>query len=159
MAHLGGYDLSEKIRPHQGPKRATRLAAVAITWNLLRHFSPYLEPVSKAWEVALEQGLRDAATALDDATFLHGFRTFTAPFREGHIFPRMDSCPEGTFHCPSMLLRRKGRMVRFTDSRWSGAQVFELSGPLPIDLTPVDAAPDPEDDPGSESKPRDGYLS
>ncbi|MDP2877091.1 MAG: S41 family peptidase, partial [Holophaga sp.] len=107
--HVGGYELSEKIRPHQGPKRASRLAAVVITWNLLRHFSPYLEPVQKEWEAALEQGLRDAATASDDAAFLHGFRTFTANFRDGHIFPRMESCLQRSFSLPFYVAQAEGR--------------------------------------------------
>jgi len=107
--HVGGYDLSEKIHAHQGPKRATRLASVAITWNLLRYFSPYLEPVEKEWEAALEHGLRDAATASDDAAFLHGFRTFTARFRDGHIWPRMDSSPQGAFSLPFYVAQAEGR--------------------------------------------------
>jgi len=107
--HVGGYELSEKIRPHQGPKQATRLAAVTITWNLLRHFSPYFEPVQKEWEAALEQGLRDAATASDDAAFLHGFRTFTARFRDGHIWPRMEACPQGAFSLPFSVAQAEGR--------------------------------------------------
>lgn len=107
--HEGGYGLSRDIHPHRGPVRATRLAAVVVTWNLLRHFSPYLEPVQQAWEDALEPGLREAAAAPDPAAFLHTFRTFTARFRDGHIWPTLTAGESRAFSLPFRVAQAEGR--------------------------------------------------
>ena len=42
--------------------RATRLAAVALAWNVLRHFYPYFDVVKTDWPAALRQALGSAAT-------------------------------------------------------------------------------------------------
>ena len=36
--------------------RATRLAAVALAWNVLQHFYPYFDVVQTDWPGALPQG-------------------------------------------------------------------------------------------------------
>ncbi len=132
--HRGAYGISMDIRAAAGPPRASRLAAVAVAWNLLRHFSPYLETVAMDWERALEDGLRDAATAGDDATFLHTFRTFMSRFRDGHIWPRMPKDMSRNFSLPFSVAHAEGRafvlrVAPHQDARLTpGCEILSVEG-------------------------------
>ena len=46
--------------------RATRLAAVALGWNILQHFYPYFDVVQTDWPAALREALATAATDADE---------------------------------------------------------------------------------------------
>jgi C-terminal processing protease CtpA/Prc len=64
--------------------RATRLAAVALGWNVLQHFYPYFDVVQADWPVALRDALTAAATDADDLAFLRTLRLMVAALHDGH---------------------------------------------------------------------------
>jgi C-terminal processing protease CtpA/Prc len=64
--------------------RATRLAAVALGWNVLQHFYPYFDVVQADWPVALRDALAAAATDTDERGFLRTLRLMVAALHDGH---------------------------------------------------------------------------
>lgn len=64
--------------------RTTRLAAVALAWNVFQHFYPYFDVVADDWPGALERALREAAEDEDAAAFLRTLRTLVATLDDGH---------------------------------------------------------------------------
>jgi C-terminal processing protease CtpA/Prc len=64
--------------------RATRLAAVALGWNVLQHFYPYFDVVQAEWPVALREALASAATDGDEQAFLRTLRLMVAALHDGH---------------------------------------------------------------------------
>jgi C-terminal processing protease CtpA/Prc len=67
-----------------GNDRATRLAAVALTWNVLQHFYPYFDVVKTDWPGALRTALRAAATDGDELAFLNTLRRMIVALHDGH---------------------------------------------------------------------------
>jgi C-terminal processing protease CtpA/Prc len=67
-----------------GNDRATRLAAVALAWNVFQHFYPYFDVVKTDWPEALRRALRAAATDRDEQAFLNTLRRLTAALHDGH---------------------------------------------------------------------------
>ena len=51
---------------YTGNDRATRLADVALGWNILQHFYPYFDVVKTDWPKALKDALTSAATDQND---------------------------------------------------------------------------------------------
>src|SRR5207237_3578066 len=80
-----------------GNDRATRLAAVALGWNVLQHFYPYFDLVSTDWEGALGKALEAAATDRDEADFLKTLRRMVAALHDGH--GRVFHASERSFRC------------------------------------------------------------
>jgi hypothetical protein len=78
----------EKARPKSarssGDDRATRLAAVALGWNVLRHFYPYFDVAKSDWSAALRGALESAATDRDERMFLTTLRRMVAALNDGH---------------------------------------------------------------------------
>jgi len=64
--------------------RATRLGAVVIAWNVLRHFYPYDDVVPCDWDGMLERALRSAAADADAVAFLATLRRLVAEIHDGH---------------------------------------------------------------------------
>ncbi len=64
--------------------RATRLAAVALGWNVLQHFYPYFDVVQADWPAALREALTAAATDADGRAFLRTLRLMVAALHDGH---------------------------------------------------------------------------
>lgn len=67
-----------------GNDRATRLADVALAWNIFQHFYPYFDVVQTDWPAALQDALRSAATDRDEAAFLETLRLLVARLHDGH---------------------------------------------------------------------------
>ncbi len=55
----------ESRRPYTGGDRTTRLADVALCWNVMQHFYPYFDVVDTDWSRALTTALSAAATDAD----------------------------------------------------------------------------------------------
>jgi hypothetical protein len=53
-----------------GDDRTTRLADVALAWNIYQHFYPYFDVVKTDWNAVLPDALTSAATDSDDRAFL-----------------------------------------------------------------------------------------
>jgi len=64
--------------------RATRLAAVALAWNVLQHFYPYFDVVKTDWSRALRDALRSAATDSSQRAFANTLARMVAALHDGH---------------------------------------------------------------------------
>jgi hypothetical protein len=64
--------------------RATRLAAVALAWNVFQHFYPYFDVVKTDWPGALTAALNSAATDQNERAFLDTLRRLVAALHDGH---------------------------------------------------------------------------
>jgi C-terminal processing protease CtpA/Prc len=64
--------------------RATRLAAVALAWNVPQHFYPYFDVVAVDWPAELRRALTSAATDADERAFLLTLRRMMASLRDAH---------------------------------------------------------------------------
>ncbi len=64
--------------------RTTRLAAVALAWNVFQHFYPYFDVVETDWPGALRAGLSAASTDDGEAAFLRTLRRLVAALHDGH---------------------------------------------------------------------------
>src|SRR5262245_21298823 len=67
-----------------GNDRATRLAAVALAWNVFQHFYPYFDVVETDWPRALTTALMSAATDADERAFVITLRRLVAALKDGH---------------------------------------------------------------------------
>lgn len=74
----------EPFVPGTGDDRATRLAAVAIGWNVFQHFYPYFDVVDADWAAELPKALRGAAEAAGECEFLGTLRRMVAALDDGH---------------------------------------------------------------------------
>jgi len=63
--------------------RATRLADVALAWNVFQHFYPYFDVVQADWSVSLRHALSSAATDAEDG-FATTLRKLVADLHDGH---------------------------------------------------------------------------
>lgn len=75
-----------------GGDRATRLADVALSWNIFQHFYPYFDVVKTDWMGELTKALSSAATDSDDKAFLTTLRRMVAALHDGHggVYYAMD---------------------------------------------------------------------
>lgn len=64
--------------------RATRLADVALAWNVFQHFYPYFDVVATDWDAALPIALKKAAKDNGERAFLDTLREMVAQLHDGH---------------------------------------------------------------------------
>lgn len=64
--------------------RATRLADIALAWNVLQHFYPYFDVVETDWDAALGSALKKAATDDGERVFADTLREMIAHLHDGH---------------------------------------------------------------------------
>lgn len=69
---------------YSGNDRATRLAGVALAWNVFQHFYPYFDVVKTDWPRALREALTSAAADGDERAFLKTLRRMVAALHDGH---------------------------------------------------------------------------
>lgn len=67
-----------------GDDRNTRLADVALAWNVFEHFYPYFDIVKVDWYEVLRKSLTAAATDPDARAFLDTLRRMVASAADGH---------------------------------------------------------------------------
>jgi C-terminal processing protease CtpA/Prc len=67
-----------------GNDRATRLADVALAWNIFQHFYPYFDVVQADWPHALREALTSAANDPNERAFLDTLRRMVAQLHDGH---------------------------------------------------------------------------
>lgn len=63
-----------------------RVAGVIIVWNVIQHFSPYLEFSNGPWESALRPAIYAAVAARSDAEYAQALLSLVAKLRDGHGF-------------------------------------------------------------------------
>jgi C-terminal processing protease CtpA/Prc len=76
-----------------GNDRATRLADVALAWNVFQHFYPYFDVVKADWPAVLRSSLRSAATDADETAFLDTLKRLVVAIEDGHGSVRLGSQP------------------------------------------------------------------
>jgi Peptidase family S41 len=84
---LPRVDAPPKPVPQPRPSaedRATRLAVIALAWNVLQHFYPYFDVVQADWPVALREALASAAVDVDERAFRRTLRFMVAALHDGH---------------------------------------------------------------------------
>src|SRR5262249_19540689 len=67
-----------------GNDRSTRLAAVALAWNVFQHFYPYFDVVETDWPHALVAALTTAATDADERAFIDTLNRLVTALHDGH---------------------------------------------------------------------------
>ncbi len=67
-----------------GDDRATRLAGVALAWNVFQHFYPYFDVVQSDWPAELRKALTRAATDADGQEFVFTLRRLMTALHDGH---------------------------------------------------------------------------
>jgi C-terminal processing protease CtpA/Prc len=80
-----------------GNDRSTRLAAVALAWNVMQHFYPYFDVVKTDWPGELRNALTRAATDADERAFLDTLRRLIAGLHDGHGFVDLKSAPAASY--------------------------------------------------------------
>jgi C-terminal processing protease CtpA/Prc len=83
-----------------GRDRATRLAAVALAWNVFQHFYPYFDVVGTDWPRELRRALAQAALDADDRAFMQTLRRLVAAVHDGHGGVYGAGAPEETSFPP-----------------------------------------------------------
>ena len=69
---------------YSGDDRATRLADVALAWNVLQHFYPYFDVVKTDWPRALKEALTSAGTDENENAFVNTLKRMVAQLHDGH---------------------------------------------------------------------------
>jgi C-terminal processing protease CtpA/Prc len=118
--------------------RATRMAAVITTWNVMQHFYPYFDVVRADWPAALRRALAGAAADGDRADFQATMERLVAALRDGHGSvsggPRMPALP-----LTLELVEGQVAVVAVGDSA-APADVRVGDVVLAVDGVPADAA-------------------
>lgn len=106
--------------------RATRLAAVALAWNVFQHFYPYFDVVDTDWPAALTAALSSAATDTDETRFLDTLRRLVAALHDGHGRVYNSGIPSHTYGPPFAWDWIEGHLVI--------TRIFEEKGLNPGDV-------------------------
>jgi hypothetical protein len=83
-----------------GKDRSTRLAAVALAWNVFQHFYPYFDVVNTDWPAELRRALSKAATDPDEDACLDTLRRLVAGLHDGHGNVALGSAAVQSFYPP-----------------------------------------------------------
>jgi C-terminal processing protease CtpA/Prc len=100
----------ELLISYSGNDRATRLADVALIWNVVQHFYPYFDVEKVDWRRSLADTLTKAAVDADETAFLKTLQHMIAGLNDGHggaYFSRDNN----TFPLPVIFDRIEGRLV------------------------------------------------
>lgn len=109
-----------------GDDRATRLAAVALAWNVFQHFYPYFDVVQADWPAELPRALRSAATDAGECPFLGTLRRLVAALHDGHG-SASHPCEGGRRQPPVLVEAVEGRpVVTGVDSSVAGVRVGDV---------------------------------
>jgi len=73
-----------RIVKYTGDDRATRLADVALAWNVFAHFYPYFDVTEGDWNAELPRALRTAATDANAEAFNQTLFRLVAALHDGH---------------------------------------------------------------------------
>lgn len=96
------------LMPATGDDRATRLANVALAWNIFQHFYPYFDVVRTDWAAELPRALATAATDAGECAFLGTMRRLVAALHDGHGRV-MHGCEAGQRPAPLLVEEVEGR--------------------------------------------------
>lgn len=68
-----------------GNDRYTRLADIALAWNVFQHFFPYFDVIKTDWYTVLPEALRRAAIDADERAFLATLKWLGVQLHDGHV--------------------------------------------------------------------------
>jgi len=105
---------------YSGNDRTTRLADVALAWNIFEHFYPYFDVVQTDWPQALRTALTDAANDRDEKAFVMTLSRMVAKLQDGHGWVR-DPSESFEFTYPVIPAWIEGQLV-ITDVASNGAE-------------------------------------
>lgn len=122
-----------------GDDRATRLADVALAWNVFQHFYPYFDVVQADWPGELRRGLTRAAVDRDVAAFEETLDRLVAALHDGHghVYQASDARPR---HLPILWDWVENRLVVTAVDREHAAGVVPGDVVTAIDGRPAEAA-------------------
>jgi hypothetical protein len=98
-------------RSYPAADRATRLAAVALTWNVIQHFYPYFDVVRTDWAAILPPALQQAAIDRGEEEFEDTLRRMIAALRDGHGHVSSLAAAQRQFAPPVALDWAEGRVI------------------------------------------------
>lgn len=84
LPHIAQRAEFPTIEKFTGNDRATRLADVALAWNILQHFYPYFDIVNVDWMQVLPKSLNLAANNKNETDFLKTLEWLIAQLKDGH---------------------------------------------------------------------------
>ncbi len=121
---------------YSGNDHATRLADVALAWNIFQHFYPYFDVVQTDWRRTLETALRSAANDPDEKAFLNTLRKMVVELHDGHGGVYQGA--SGSFTVPVIFGWIEARLV-VTDVADAGAEGLQPGDiVLKVNGTPSD---------------------
>jgi C-terminal processing protease CtpA/Prc len=91
-----GWSKPQGFTP-SGNDRSTRLAAVALAWNVFQHFYPYFDVVKADWPGELRGALALAATDADELAFRDTLNRLVAGLHDGHGYVGLKNAPQPSF--------------------------------------------------------------
>ena len=91
--------------------RGTRLAGVALAWNVLQHFYPYFDVVGGNWTEELRTALQAAAMDSSEAEFKRTLERMTAALQDGHVNVIGPGGPANTHALPLLWDWVQGELV------------------------------------------------
>jgi C-terminal processing protease CtpA/Prc len=121
--------------------RATRLAAVALAWNVFQHFYPYFDVVGTDWPRALATALTSAATDADERAFVDTLRRLMAALNDGHGHVFHSKLIDRSHALPLAWAWAEGRLViSHVLDEAAAAGLAPGDVVLAIDRQPIEAA-------------------
>ncbi|MBI4752470.1 MAG: hypothetical protein HY774_28600 [Acidobacteria bacterium] len=84
LPHIAQRAEFPTIEKFTGNDRATRLADVALAWNILQHFYPYFDIVNVNWMQVLPKALNLAANDKNEVAFKKTLQWLIAQLKDGH---------------------------------------------------------------------------
>jgi len=139
LPHIAPENKSKNdLVKYSGNDRGTRLADVALAWNIMQHFYPYFDVVQTDWPKALSEALTAAANDRGDSAFLNTLRRMMAQLHDGHgrVFSPRE---EEYYSIPAIWGWIEGRLV-ITDVADAGADLKPGDIVLSVDGRPSAAA-------------------
>ena len=99
-------------RPPGAGDRGTRLAAVALTWNVFQHFFSYWDTVATDWQASLAAALQEAAVDETGQDFLATLERLTDGLEDGHTrTTHLVYSDFGNYSAPFTVDRVEGQLI------------------------------------------------
>lgn len=122
-----------------GRDRATRLAAVALAWNVFQHFYPYFDVVETDWTAELVTALCRAAEDPGEKEFLSTLRRLVAALHDGHGMVR-HLCDDRTATLPLLWTWAEEQLVVVDPGPASAQGLAAGTVVLAVDGVPAEQA-------------------
>ena len=130
-----------QTRPPGAGDRGTRLAAVALSWNVFQHFFSYWDTVATDWQASLAAALQEAAVDETGQNFLATLERLTDGLKDGHTRTTHPVYSDfGTYSAPFTVDRVEGQLVVTTVSPDNPTRIRPGDALLELGGQPAEAA-------------------